>query len=222
LPDKLLVVLRVRTVRDRSAGSVVQSVLNIKQWQQRKPGVAEVRPGWCPACAAASCPLGGGIRLQGHGVRDRQVAGPAAPDAAPELVTVSARRYRCVLCEAVIIVVPSEMHGRRVYSLSAIALALALWGLVRATAATVRVRVSPASKVGYTAARGWATLRRWARDVALGRLFPGTPLVVQPPLPVSLRRIAAGAASALAASADPTTRELPIEHRAFLGAAHAA
>jgi hypothetical protein len=132
-------------------------------------------------------------------------------------------RYRCVLCEAVIIVVPREIRGRRMYSLSAIALALALWSLVGATAAQVRARISSASNVGYAAARGWATLRRWARDVVRGRLFPSTPSNAKPPLssPTSLRCMAAGAASALAASADPTTRELPIEHRAFLGAAHA-
>jgi hypothetical protein len=34
--------------------------------------------------------------------------------------------------------------------------------------------------------------------------------------------VAANAASALAASADPTTRVLAVEHRAFLGAAHVA
>jgi hypothetical protein len=147
-----------------------------------------------------------------------------APGSSPVIMTIIARRYRCITCRAVIIVVPSQVGGRRVYSLSAIALALALWGLVRATAAEVRARVSSASKVGYTAARGWATLRRWARDVALGRLFPATASVAQPSssLAVPLRRIAAGAASALAASADPTTREMPMEHRAFLGAAHAA
>jgi len=207
--------------KDRSASSVVQSRLNIKQWQQRVPTVAEVRPGRCPGCGAASCPLGGGVRLRGHGTRERQVAGPTAPDALPEVVTVIARRYRCVSCRAVIIVVPSEIGGRRVYSLSAIGLALALWGLVGATAAEVRAYISSASKIGHEAAFGWATLRRWARDVAQGRLFPSTPKSPSP-LPLPLRRSAASAASALAASADPTTRELPIAHRAFLGAARAA
>jgi hypothetical protein len=134
-------------------------------------------------------------------------------------VTVLGRRYRCVACGAVIIVVPREVRGRRVYSVAAIAMALALWGLVGATAATVRARVCPAKTLGFTAASGWATLRRWARDVVNGRLFGSTP---QPASPVPLRRRAAIAAAALAAHAEPATRHQPIEHRAFLGAAHAA
>jgi hypothetical protein len=135
-------------------------------------------------------------------------------------VSVLARRYRCVPCGAVVIVVPREVRGRRVYSASAIGLALALWGLLEVSAALVRRRVCPATLLGNTAATGWATLRRWARDVALRKLFTGVP---GPPDPTAtLRRVAAGTATALAARADPTTRALPDEHRAFLGAAHVA
>jgi len=205
--------------RNRSGASVVRSPLDIKSWVQRPPTVAEARLSRCPACGAASCPVGGRIQLHGHGTRERQVYGPAAPGAPPELVTVTARRYRCVPCGAVVIVVPREVQGRRQYTASAIGFALALWGLVLATAAEVRRRVSPARVVGHAAAVGWATLRRWARDVARRRLFPSVP---EPGGPPSLRSVAAAAAAALAASADPTTRVLPVEHRAFLGAAHAA
>jgi hypothetical protein len=60
---------------------------------------------------------------------------------------------------------------------------------------------------------GWATLRRWARDLEVPD--PADPSA-------TLRSRAASAASALAARADPTTRALAIEHRAFLSAAHAA
>lgn len=205
--------------KNRSAASVVQGDLDIKCWQQRLPSVAEARPSRCPFCGAASCPVGESIQLHGHGTRERQVCGPAEPGVAPDRVTVIARRYRCVPCGAVVIVVPREVRGRRVYSAAAIGFALALWGLALATAAEVRRRVCPAAILGDTAAIGWATLRRWARDVARRRLFPATP---DPGPSRSLRRVAAGAATALAASADPTTRALPIEHRAFLGAAHAA
>jgi hypothetical protein len=164
--------------------------------------------------------VGGPIQLHGHGTRERQVRGPAAPEGPAVLVCILARRYRCIPCGAVVIVVPREVRGRRVYSASAIGFALALWGLVQATAAQVRRRVCPATLLGDAAVTGWATLRRWARDVARGRLFPGVPGRPEPS--ATLRRGAAGAASALAASADPTTRALAIEHRAFLGAAHAA
>lgn len=131
---------------------------------------------------------------------------------------MTARRYRCVPCGAVIVVVPREVRARRLYSVAAIGLALALWGLVGATAAQVRERISPATILGETAVGGWATLRRWARAVARGELFPSTP---GPGAGAALRRVAASAAAALAALADPTTRGLPIERRAFFGAAHA-
>lgn len=205
--------------KDRSARSVVQSSLDIKRWQQRLPTVAEVRPGRCPCCEAASYPVGGRVQLHGHGTRERQVAGAALPDGPPTTVTISCRRYRCIRCGAVIIVVPREVRGRRVYSIAAIALALALWGLAQAAASAVRTRVSPAKLVGETATGSWTTLRRWARQVAQGRLFGATP---KPASPMPLRRIAALAASALAASADPATRDQPLEWRAFFGAAHAA
>jgi hypothetical protein len=205
--------------RNRSGASVVQSLVDIKRWQQRPPTVAEVRPARCPGCNAASCPLGGRIQLHGHGIRERQVRGPAGPGQPPEDISLAARRYRCVLCGAVVIVVPHEVRGRRMYSVAAIGLALALWGLAQATAARVRRLVCPAKLLGPTAVTGWVTLRRWARAVARRHIFPSSP---DPGPSASLRRIAALAASALAASADPTTRALPIEHRAFLGAAHAA
>jgi hypothetical protein len=56
-------------------------------------------------------------------------------------------------------------------------------------------------------------------DRGTGTLFPSVPAAG---LSASLRRVAASAASALAARADPTTRALALEHRAFLGAAQAA
>jgi len=163
--------------------------------------------------------VGGGIQLHGHGTRKRQVRGPCEAGAPAALVDVVARRYRCVPCGAVIIVVPYEVRGRRVYSASAIGLALALWGLLGATAAQVRQQVCPAAVLGAAGATGWETLRRWGRDIRRRLLFPTVP----PPSPsASLRGVAARAATVLAASAAPTTRSLPIEHRAFLGAAQAA
>ena len=135
------------------------------------------------------------------------------------MVEILARRYRCLPCGSVIVVVPHGVVARRLYSVSAIGFALALWGLARATAAEVRRRVCPATILGNDAVLGWATLRRWAQAVARGDLFPSTP---DPGPLAALRRVAAVAAAALAASADPTTRTLAIEDRAFFGAAHGA
>ncbi|MDF2434667.1 MAG: hypothetical protein JWP44_4298 [Mucilaginibacter sp.] len=206
--------------KNRSGTSVVQSAFSIKSWQVRLPTVEEARPARCPFCGAASCPVGGSLQLQGHGTRARQVRGPGGPGEPAVTVEIVGRRYRCVACRGVIVVVPQGLLARRLYSACAIGFALAFWGLVQATAAQVRRSVCPATILGHAAVRGWATLQRWARDIARGRLFPGVP---GPPDPsATLRRVAASAASALAASADPTTRALAIEHRAFLGAAHAA
>jgi hypothetical protein len=204
---------------DRSGASVVQSGIECKRWLQRLPTVEEARPARCPCCGAASRPVGGALQLQGHGTRERQVRGPGDPDAPAATVVITARRYRCVPCGAVLVVVPREVQAGRLYSAAAIGFALALWGLVGASAVQVRQRICTAGIVGSTAAAGWATLRRWAQAVARGELFPSA---LRPPAGTRLRGVAATAAAALAALAEPATRSLPIERRAFLGAAHAA
>lgn len=163
--------------------------------------------------------MGERINLPGHGLRERQVCGPPDPKEPAEALVLPARRYRCVGCEAVLLVVPSEVLPRRHYSAAAIAFALALWSLAQATAASVRRRVSPAKVVGVAAASGWASLRRWANAVRRGALFPSTPSAG--PL-ATLRQVAAAAATAFAASAPPALRRLPLVERAFFGAAQAA
>jgi hypothetical protein len=204
---------------NRSGSSVIQSSIDIKSWQQRTPTVAEARPAACPDCEAASSPVGGRIQLHGHGLRERQVCGPPEPDAAATAIVISGRRYRCVCCGAVLLVVPREVLPRRQYSASAIGLALALWGLVRATALAVRRRVSPSKQLGFAAMVGWVTLRRWAKAVRQRDLFAST-LPAGPS--ATLREVAALAATGLAARAASTTRHLSLAHRAFFGAAHGA
>ena len=162
--------------------------------------------------------MGGPVALHGHGTRERTVLGPASPGEPPGSVDVLAQRYRCVPCAAVLTVVPCSVLARRRYSAAAIAYALALWGLVLASAAEVRRQVNPAKRVGATAAAGWAMLRRWARAVKERRLFATTPL----PPSATFRRVAASAAAALAGRADPASRTQPLAQRAFLAAAHGA
>lgn len=89
---------------------------------------------------------------------------------------------------------------------------------MKMSAMAVRERVNPAKILGDSIF-GWATLRRWANDVAAGKLFVDVP---RPPIGSKLRVVAETAAAALAASAEADTRVLPLEHRAFIGAAHAA
>jgi hypothetical protein len=132
------------------------------------------------------------------------------------VIGILARRYRCQSCGAVIVVLPRGVIRRRLYSAGAIAIALALWAVTGLAPAAVRARVSPHRIVGPTAAEGWASLRRWARSVRGGRLFP---VVRTLPTGSSLRQVAARTATTLAAFASGP-EGLPIESAAFVGAAH--
>lgn len=76
---------------------------------------------------------------------------------------ITARRYRCRRCSAVIAVVPRGVLPRLRYGAVAVAMALALWSAEGLPAAAVRRRVSPFRVVGHEARRGWRSLGRWAR-----------------------------------------------------------
>lgn len=205
--------------KNRSHGRIIQSEISLKHWIAQTPTVAEARPAACLGCKAASCPVGGRIQVHGHGLRERQVRGPLGPGEKPVVIGVPGRRYRCVVCDSVFLVVPREVLPRRQYSAAAIGFALALWGLVKATAIAVRFQISPSTVLGFDAMTGWVTLRRWAKAVKSRCLFSSVPAAGPS---ATLRTVAALAATALAAVADPATRHLPLERRAFLGAAHAA
>jgi hypothetical protein len=129
------------------------------------------------------------------------------------MAVVVLRRYLCRNCGAVVAVGPREVTARRHYSASAIGWALALFGVAQLAAREVRRRVSPWAVVGAAAAAGWQTLRRWAKAVREGGLFPG---VRASPESFSLRQVAARAATTLAASAPPSIEELG--PRVFAGA----
>lgn len=174
----------------------------------------EVRPGRCPVCNAPSRPVGGKLALHGHGWRERDQWGPDEAGGLPQLIAILLRRYQCQPCGAIVMVVPGGLLLRRLYSAGAVALALALWGVVGLAPAETRRRVSPFAIVGTTAAAGWASLRRWSRAVRAGRLFP---VVRALPAEATLRQVAARAATTFAAYA-LGTGEVSIESAAFLGA----
>lgn len=181
---------------------------------QDPPSVEAARPGHCPICTTPSRPTGERLALHGHGRRRRQPSGPQEPDGPPTSVGVLARRYLCVVCGAVIVVVPCELLPRRQYSACAIALAVALYGVEHLHVADVRVLVST-----WEADRavGWITLRRWLRSIRSGGLFPG---IRRCPAEWTLRQVAERAATTLAAWAPPSFRALPLAAQAFHGAKH--
>jgi hypothetical protein len=107
-------------------------------------------------------------------------------------------------------VVPTEALTSRLYTASAIALALALYGLEKLAAAAVRKLVSPMLIVGVTSVTRWLTLRRWCRDVASTRLFRAVRRVDG-----SMREVAAGGGPL------PAPEPPPLLTLAFHGAARA-
>jgi hypothetical protein len=111
------------------------------------------------------------------------------------------RRYRCQPCGAVVTVVPRETATGRLYTTSAVAWALALFGVARLPAAHVRRITSPWRVVGAAAVRRWVTLRRWVAAVVEGRLFCRLP---RPPNGCDPRQAAGRIAIAVSAHAPPT------------------
>jgi hypothetical protein len=130
------------------------------------------------------------------------------------MTVVKVRRYRCTRCKATVTVGPSETLTARLYTASAIALALALYGLEKLTDASVRTRVSPMRVLGASAALQWLTLRRWCHDVAAERLFRGVRRVAG-----TARQVAAAAAASLSAWAPPRPEPPALPVLAFHGAA---
>jgi hypothetical protein len=209
----------VKGVQADGAGSkIILSGLDVKSWLAAVPDVDSVRPGQCPCCGRAGNPTGERLGIIGHGMRERQQRGPLVAGGTPQVVTVTVRRYACG-CGAILMVVPRETLRGRLYTASAVAWALALFGVEHVSAAQVRRRTSPWSVVGATAAMGWATLRRWVRAVRARRLLAK----VRPAPPdFTDRQVAERAAMTAAALAPPSLAMLEISSRAFAGGARAA
>ena len=142
-----------------------------------------------------------------------------SPGAKPVMAVLRVRRYQCQPCGAVVTVLPRETAPGRLYTLSAIAWALALFGISRLPEQAVRGATSPWSIVGAAAVRRWISLRRWVAAVADRRLFRRLP---RPPDGCSARQAAAQIAITTAAHALPTLAPLPAPARAFFGAVQAA
>lgn len=131
---------------------------------------------------------------------------------------VQGRRYRCIRCWAVLMVVPAETLSRRLYSAAAIAWALALYGLSLLAPAGVRELVSPWRVVAVSSAARWRTLSRWCAAVVAGRLFSR----LLPLTAATTRQVAAAAATGLSAFAVPMPEPPPLDVLAFHGAVRAA
>lgn len=198
----------------QSGAGIVYSTVDVKKWAEEIPTVDAVRPGCCSRCGAPSRPLGASLVVVGHGMRERQVRGPAAAGCAPEIRTVRVRRYRCKLCGGVTTVLPSGLTARRHYSASAIGLALCLYGLGGMSLRETRSQVC-AWGLGFTPDR-WPTLSKWIEAIQQGRLFTR----VRPsPTSFTMRERARRAAATLCGLTFGTGS---LDEQAFEGAALAA
>lgn len=202
-------------VKTRGTAKVVRSQVDVKNWIHRAPSVDEARPSQCPWCGRASRPTGSRLGLHGHGRRERQVLGPPAPGAPPELRLVLVRRYLCTGCDASMTVVPREVLTQRLYSSAAIGMCMALFSVCAMSLSDVRALVSPFTTVGATASAGWSSMLRWVDAVRARRLFEA----VRPMPPEwSRRRAAERIAMTLAACAPPSAAALDVVTAAFVGA----
>lgn len=130
------------------------------------PTTSEVRPASCVACGRAGRPVGGPLGIQGHGGRERWVLGVLGLGERADSVVVLGRRFRCVGCGCVMLVVPRDVSPWRRYALGTIVLAIAGFGLGEAAGA-LRARLAP----GTSFDEGWPALRRWLRAIAAGKLL---------------------------------------------------
>jgi hypothetical protein len=153
----------------QSGEGIVYSAVDVKKWAAEVPDVEAARPGCCSQCGAASRPLGAALVVVGHGLRVRQVRGPATPGGVPEIRTLRVRRYRCRRCGGLTTVLPRGLTARRHYSGSAIGLSLCLYGMQRLSVGETRRRVC-AWRFGFEPER-WTTLSTWLAAIEEGRLF---------------------------------------------------
>lgn len=154
--------------------------------------------------------------MVGHGVRERQVQGPKTATDPPSVMTITARRFRCRGCSAILIVVPREVIARRHYAVTAIGLALLL--LARDGEAAARRRVG-ASRSSFEDPRRWPTVRRWLAAIDDRRLLR---CVRGSPPGATRRQRAERAAMTLASFAPAALRDATVDAQVFAGAALAA
>jgi hypothetical protein len=193
---------------------VVHSDIVVKFWMREVPSAERARPTCCPRCRVGSRPIGGCLRVVGHGLRERQVRGCLEPDGASTMIVIRVRRYRCLACAAVITVVPAGVAVRRHFGAGSLGLAFALFGHGH-SARQVRDRLGG---LGAPEAHGWVTLRRWAVALAQGALLPRLGALREP----ASRDRAARAAIIIATYAAPSVSSADFARQAFEGAVHLA
>lgn len=158
--------------RRQSTLRIVRVGGSVKFWLEGKaPSVDAVRPACCSRCSAPGRTAAGRCGLYGHGLRIRQLLGPAVVGGVPVLREVTVRRYQCQQCRLVMTVTTEALLPRKHYGAGTIGLALWLWSVTRCPAAKVRRKLSPWKRLGDAAATDWASVKRWASEACSGALW---------------------------------------------------
>lgn len=163
--------------------------IGVKEWigdaPLEPPGPSTARPSRCPACGAASAPVGETLNLHAHSKhRLRQFTElTGLPDSLEDLGERSAdlleerrlpiRRYLCLVCETTCTVVPDEIRTGADLTGPMVVFALAVWvGHPEGpSAGQIRRWLYPGRRFGGP---GWPQLHRWAGAEEL--LGPGEQL----------------------------------------------
>jgi len=204
-------------MKDRSTSNFLRLPIESKLWTKETLSVDAARPLRCPACGEPGR-NGSKIRIYGHGLRERQQRGPPLPGETPLVAVLSLRRYQCQRCNALITCAPRSAQKHKHYSGSAIAWALALFGVLKLTLNVVRARTSPWVITGEHNRDRWASLVRWARAVKTQRLFCCVRVC---PASFTLRQVSERAAMTLASMSPTHFSTASPATRAFFGAARA-
>jgi hypothetical protein len=194
----------------------IASSAPVKSWRVELPACLVARPTHCPKCGIAAQIPGQPLRLHGHGCRGRQQQGPTQPDGAPEIITVTTRRYRCTGCGCVCSVGPRDIAPRYLYSSSAILLALGLLGLEKLSVSAVRKKICVWRREGHSMGGRWRSIKRWLQDIADGRLLAGLELALSPSQ--GTRSLSERVAQSVLARAPPNLLKLPAAARVFFTA----
>lgn len=110
------------------------------------------------------------VGIYGHGLRRRSVFGVLGVGEGPGVHELELRRYRCLGCNAVLVVGPWDLVPGMLYGLTTVVLALAQWAL-GSTRASVRAQFGAFSVIGVSTRGDWPSLRRWACRAAEGHLL---------------------------------------------------
>ena len=159
-------------MKQRADSRFFALALGVKDFLSQAWTVEDHRVAHCLNCDAPAR-LAGRLQIYGHGIRERIGLGPAQAGDEPAVFTLRLRRYRCLVCRAVMTVGPGVLLRAFLYTATAIAWALSLWAVDEEPVVAVRRQVSPWPSWSPDRPRSWRSLTRWVERARAGLLWEG-------------------------------------------------